>query len=155
DELHADDLVDDAGKLAPGLGALHLECPFNVVEIVNYFFKDADEDDVLGARVLQLMQPVDHLARVQTVSRAQVLSAATRYAIGVIFRIAKRKSANSGNRINKDRLILIEVFELAADNLIMLRTITGGSRKAWIGAADAACEVARRGPVVDPDSIDR
>src|SRR5262249_40010057 len=132
----------------------HLDLPFGVIKVVDHLFEDANEDHVLGARVLQLVQPHQHFARVQAVGATQVLSAATRYAVRVIFRIAKRKPANSGNRIDKDRLILTEFFELAADNPIMLRTITGGSRKAWIRSADTTREVACGGPIVDPNGVD-
>ena len=38
-------------------------------------FENADEDHVLAARMLQLMQPGQHLARVQAVGAAHVFGA--------------------------------------------------------------------------------
>ena len=66
DELHGDDLVDDGRKLAPGLAALELRAPFEeAVELVGHALEHGDEDDVLSAGVLQLLQPMHHLPTVQ------------------------------------------------------------------------------------------
>src|ERR1700745_3346538 len=43
DEVHGDDLVDDAGELAPGLLAFELDAPFAVVKFVNHLLEDGDE----------------------------------------------------------------------------------------------------------------
>ena len=75
-QLHRDDLVDDAGQLAAGLGALHLQREFGAVEFVGDPLEDADEHDGLLACVLKLVQPEKHFARVKPVSAADILSAA-------------------------------------------------------------------------------
>jgi hypothetical protein len=61
DPLHGDDLIDNARQLAPGLSAFELWLPGRDVEIVCESFQDCDEDDVLAARVLSLLQPRDQL----------------------------------------------------------------------------------------------
>ena len=70
------DLIDDAGQLAPGLRAFHLQLPRRDVEVVGDLLQDANEDHVHAARVLQLVQPRDHLARVQPVGAAHIFLAA-------------------------------------------------------------------------------
>ena len=75
-EVHHDDLVDDGADLARHLGALHLEAVLDeAVEVVDDLLEDDDEDHVLLAHVLQLMQPHQHLARMQSVDAAQILGA--------------------------------------------------------------------------------
>src|SRR5262245_44735332 len=67
DPVHGDNFVDDAGKLAAGLQALHLKAKLGMTEIVSRLFQDADEDDVLSPRVLQLAQQHEHFARMKAV----------------------------------------------------------------------------------------
>src|SRR5262249_26235677 len=64
DPVHGDDLVDNAGELAAGLRAFHLKAEFSATELVDDALEDANKDDVLLARVLQLMQPHQHFSRV-------------------------------------------------------------------------------------------
>jgi hypothetical protein len=56
EELHRDHLVDDAGQLARGLGALHLRLPGDGVELVGDLLQHADEDHGLAGGMLQVLQ---------------------------------------------------------------------------------------------------
>lgn len=69
---HGDDLIDDAGQLVAGLGAFDLRHEHAAVEVVQLLVEDADKPDVLGAGVLQVGQPSDHLAAVQPIGTAAV-----------------------------------------------------------------------------------
>ena len=60
------------GSSRRGLRPFHLQLPFAVAEFVDHALEHTDEDHVLGARVLQLVKPQDHLASVQAVSAADV-----------------------------------------------------------------------------------
>ena len=61
-------LVDDGADLARDLGALHLQAMFDKsAEVVGDFFENADEHDVLAPDVLELVQPHQHFAGVQSV----------------------------------------------------------------------------------------
>ena len=57
--------------LLPSLCSCHVA----TLKFVDDLLEDADEDHVLGARVLQLVEPQDHLASVQAVGAADVLAA--------------------------------------------------------------------------------
>lgn len=71
DELHHDELIDDAADLARHLGALHLKPEFDeAIEIVRYSFENADKDDVLPPRVLQLVKPHQHFSGMEAVGTA-------------------------------------------------------------------------------------
>ena len=48
EEVHREHLVDDAGQLARGLGALHLRLPGDGVELVGDLLQHADEDHRLA-----------------------------------------------------------------------------------------------------------
>src|SRR5262245_48172222 len=75
DEIHRDDLINDAGKLTRGLLTFDLDRPLRALKFVEDLFEDANEDHVLAARVLELCQPGDHFSRVQAVGAADVLLA--------------------------------------------------------------------------------
>src|SRR5690625_3148443 len=70
--LHCDDLIDDAGQLAADLGALDLRHPVLAAVIILALIKDADEDDVPIAGVLQVAEPCEHLTPVQPIGAARV-----------------------------------------------------------------------------------
>src|SRR5262245_3390075 len=76
DPLHGDDLVDDRWQLASGLGTLDLRLPGRDVELVDVLFQHRHKDNGLLARVLELVEPADHAACVQSVDAAQILAAA-------------------------------------------------------------------------------
>jgi hypothetical protein len=76
DEVHRNNVVDDARQLAAGAGAFELQALLFPVEVVDNAFEDSEQYDIDGARLLQMEKPGDHLAGVQTVGRAQILPAA-------------------------------------------------------------------------------
>ena len=62
-----DDLIDDAGQFKSGFGAVDLQRENAAIEVIQPFVEDADEPDVLAARVLQVRQPGDHFLTHQPV----------------------------------------------------------------------------------------
>ena len=70
--LHRDNFVNDRREFARGTAALHLESVFSPIKVVDYGLKDSDEHDIERARLLKMKEPGAHLARVQSVSAAQI-----------------------------------------------------------------------------------
>src|SRR5262249_17392246 len=71
DPVHYDEFVNDAADLARHFGALHLDLESErAIEFVEHLFEDADENNMLCPRMLKLVQPEHHLARVQPISAA-------------------------------------------------------------------------------------
>src|SRR6476660_7478854 len=60
-----DDFVNNRRQLSPGATAFELQTVLGPVEVVGDRLKNADEDHVDGARLLQIYQPRKHLACVQ------------------------------------------------------------------------------------------
>ena len=71
----SDHLIDDCRELAPGAGAFELQSMLDPIEVVCDGLKDTDEDHIDAARLLQVHEPAEHLARVQTVGAAEILPA--------------------------------------------------------------------------------
>ena len=69
---HGDDLIHNSRQFEPGLRAVDLRLEDLAVEVVEPLVEDAHEPDMLAARVLQMGQPADHLAAVQTVGAADI-----------------------------------------------------------------------------------
>ena len=64
EKIHRNDFIDDPWPFAAGPCSLALDLPFAAIELIDHMLEDADEDDVLFARVLQLIQPKNHFAPV-------------------------------------------------------------------------------------------
>jgi hypothetical protein len=77
-------LIDDRRDFPRSFATLGLQLPRCDSEFVDGTLKDANEDDVLFARVLQVIELQDHLARVQTIGAANVFFAG---ALAVSFRL--------------------------------------------------------------------
>ncbi len=60
------------GSSRPVLAAIDLRREDPAIEVVELLVEDADEDDVLGAGVLQMREPRDHFAAVQPVGATQI-----------------------------------------------------------------------------------
>jgi hypothetical protein len=108
--VHRDDLVDDAGEFAGGLGAFHLQRKFMAVEFVSYPLEDADKHHGLSACVLQLMKPEKHFARVKPVRATSILSAARSERLRLLFCVSERKAADSSDAVDKDGTVLIKML---------------------------------------------
>src|SRR4051794_5218721 len=119
DPVHRDDLVDDAGELTTSLGPFHLQREFDAIELIDNLFEDADKHDGLPACVLKLMKPEKHFARVESVRAAGVLSAPRSERLRLLFCVPKRKATKSGDTVDKNDAVLIEMLEFAANTCKM------------------------------------
>src|SRR5262245_56504929 len=156
-EIHHNDFVDDGADLARHLGTLHLKAILDeAVEIVGDPLEDDDKDHVLLAHVLQLVQPHQHLARMQAVNAAQILGASALGArLRLLLRRAEGKPVDSGNAIDEKRVVAIEAFEPSASALEVRLGIAAGRGERRVRPADADRDIARGFPVFDMDRIDR
>src|SRR5262249_60251782 len=108
--------------------------------------------------MLQVLQPGDHLARVQTVSAAGVLLAgAFRERFGLLLGVPKRQSTRGGDAVDEKCRVAIKISERAAHRLIVRLAVTGDRRGRWSwprGVNPAAGRArAGRGPYAcEPDS---
>src|SRR5262249_13452667 len=118
------------GQLAAGARAFHLQLPAGDVELVDGPLQDPDEDHVLAARMLQVLQPGYHLARVQTVSAAGVLlTGAFRERFGLLLGVPKRQSTRGGDAVDENCRVAIKISERAAHRLIVRLAVTGDRRE--------------------------
>src|SRR5260370_12683654 len=103
DPLHGDDLIDDTRQLPAGLAAFQLNLEFRAVEFVRNLFEDGDENDALSACVLQLVQPADHLAAMQSASAAGILLAgALAKGFRLLFGPTETQAAYGGEGVGKN-----------------------------------------------------
>src|SRR4051794_10336674 len=143
DPVHRDDLVDDAGELTTSLGPFHLQRELGAIELIDDLFEDANEHDGLPACVLKLMKPEKHFARVEPVRAAGILSAARSERLRLLFCISERKAADSGDTVDEDCAVLIEMLEFAADTCKMCFGVTCSRGKREVWTADPARQVTR------------
>ena len=102
-------LVDDPGQFEPGLRALDLGHVDLAVEVIELLVEHADEDDVLGAGVLEMDEPRDHLAAVQAVCAAQVgLAGLVGDGLGLSAAPLEAEAARDGDRVDEHRLVALE-----------------------------------------------
>ena len=116
-ELHHDELIHDAADLAQHLGALHLKPEFDeAIEIVRYSFENADKDDVLPTRVLQLVKPHQHFSGMEAVGTAKVLGAGTLGScLWLLLCPAKRQPADRGDAIDENDVVSTKIVERSPD----------------------------------------
>src|SRR5262245_35508289 len=155
DPVHGDDLVDDTGQLTTRLRALHLQRELRTIEFVDNLFEDADEDDVRFACVLQLMQPRQHLTRMQSVRAAHVLGAARSERFWLLFGVAKRQPAHCSDAVDENSFIAVRILKRAADALKMRPRVARCRRERRVWTANTARQIARCWPVVDANGGDR
>ena len=101
------------------------------------------------------MKPEKHFARVEPVRAASILSAARSERLRLLFCVSERKATESGDTVDEDGAVLIEMLEFAADTCKMCFGVTCSRGKREVWTADPACQVARRRPVVNPHGIER
>src|SRR5258705_179925 len=92
----------------------------------------------------------------QTVRAASILLASA-FAKGfrLLFGPTEREAADGCDAVDKDHVVSVEIFERAADAVVMSLAVARGCRIARVRAADAAGEIARGRPVVDAEGVDR
>ena len=151
---HDDDLVDDAGKLVAGLGALDLGGEDPAIEVVELLVEDADEPDVLIARVLQVREPGDHLLAVQTVGAAHVgLAVAVRERLRLTLAPLEAEPPRDRDRVDEHGLVTIErgrITEALGHRLVMGPAVDLVVAERRVGPADEDREVAAFGPGTRP-----
>ena len=116
-----DDLIYDAGQLEAGLGTVDLQREDAAIEVIELLVEDADEPDVLAARVLEVGEPGDHLLAHQAVGTAAVGLAGL---LGVGLRLAfaplQAESSGDGDRVDEHGVVLVEhsgIAESRADRI--------------------------------------
>ena len=152
------DLIDDPGQFEPGLRALDLGHVDLAVEVIELLVEHADEDDVLGAGVLEVHEPGDHLAAVQAISASQVrLAGLVGDGLGLPAAPLEAEAARNGDGVDEHRFVAIEhtgVAELLADRVVMRLAVglLGAERR--VRPADEGGEVPAFLPCARADRVD-
>src|SRR5260221_2160771 len=130
DPVHRDNLIDDARQLPAGLAAFQLNLEFRAVEFVRNLFEDGDENDALSACVLQLVQPADHLAAMQSVCAAGILLAgALAKGFRLLFGPTETQAAYGGDAVVKNHVVFVGGFARTTHAFLMRRAVAGRWRR--------------------------
>ncbi len=105
DEIHCYDLVDDSGHLARGFRAFKLNLQLRPVELVDDFFEDRDEDDILLTRVLKMEERRDHFPREQSEDAANILFATLADSLRLLFGPSESEPGSGRQAVEENRLI--------------------------------------------------
>jgi hypothetical protein len=143
---HGDDLIDDARQFQPRLRAFDLRLEEAAVEVIQLLVEDADEPDVLAARVLEVREPADHLLAMQAVSAARVgLSGLVAEGLRLSLAPLEAQASGDGDGIHEDRVVFCHgsgIAEAFLDRIEMRLAIWLVVAQRRIGAADEHREVA-------------
>ena len=154
---HGDHLIDDPRQLESGLGAVDLRLEHLAIEVVELLVENSDKPDVLGPRVLQVSEPADHLAAVQTVSATDIrLAGLLRQRLGLALAPAEAQPPGDSDRVDENGVVAIEycgIAEALAHGGIMRRTIGLLVAKRRVGSADEHREIPAFRPCARPDAV--
>lgn len=104
-----DDLIYDAGQLEAGLGTVDLQREDAAIEVIELLVEDADEPDVLAARVLKVGEPGDHLLAHQAVGTAAVgLAGLLGESLRPSFAPLQAEPPGDGDRVDKHGVVAVE-----------------------------------------------
>src|SRR5690606_11508745 len=103
---HGDDLINDARQFEPGLRTIDLRLEDLAIEVVEPLVEDADEPDMLAARVLQMGQPADHLAAMEPVGAPDIwLAGLLGERLGLPTAPLEAEPPGHGDRVDEDGLV--------------------------------------------------
>src|SRR5262249_43421965 len=83
------------------------------------------------------------------------LARALRDGLRLLLRPTERQARDCRQRVDEQRVDLIEVFQSATDCLVMRLAIAGGRREALVRSADPAGKIACSPPIIHPNGRHR
>ena len=104
-----DDLIDDAGQFKSCFGAVDLQGEHAAIEVIQPLVEDADEPDVLAARVLQVGQPADHFLAHQPIRTSAVRFAGLLgVGLGLAFAPLQAQASGHGDGVDEHGVVLVQ-----------------------------------------------